>query len=556
MRKIGCFFKQAVSVAVATAVIVGTGGLPVTNYAKAEGVKYVVMNVPYTDFYRAMGMEENYYDAVSTATTTKFKGTDGLAKGTYNDGTDILGVTYPVALSETDYQAMSQSQKTEGESYYFKDYEGTPASYMTMTSNEGKYSFSADTVKENSADGLSVGNFSTTSSYGDYQIDLVGVLPQGANEEPGAVIGELMNLSISGVILTTDDGKSYGMGMLENIWVGTRVQNVEVAWSVPEGNGLSNHGGVKFKTFDTNGKTLKEVKVITDQGIYTIACEQKLTPYYTGGETVTAEIADATTLNISVPADFQDAKVTVSYRQERTTIYVAENASITDGKVALEGVPETETQYTVTVSSSNYAAKSVNVTYGTSASDEGTGITDDQKTKLNEYITTGTALVEANPALTLLASHIQEAKELLNKQDATSAEAQELIGELGELIEEAQKNANDADNPGNTDTEPGNEPEDTKTAQSITNAVTSKKIAYKKLKKAAVSFSIGAKANGKVTYKKISGNKKITVSAAGKVKIAKGLKKGTYNVKVKITAKATTNYNAATQTKTIKITIK
>ena len=45
---------------------------------------------------------ESGVDAVSTATTNKFKGTTGLAKGTYNNGKYIMGVTIPVEVSAED----------------------------------------------------------------------------------------------------------------------------------------------------------------------------------------------------------------------------------------------------------------------------------------------------------------------------------------------------------------------------------------------------------------------------------------------------------------------
>ena len=49
---------------------------------------------------------------------------------------------------------------------------------------------------------------------------------------------------------------------------------------------------------------------------------------------------------------------------------------------------------------------------------------------------------------------------------------------------------------------------------------------------------------------------KITVSKTGKVTVKKGLKKGTYKVKIKVSAAAVTNYNAASATKTIKVVVK
>lgn len=66
------------------------------------------------------------------------------------------------------------------------------------------------------------------------------------------------------------------------------------------------------------------------------------------------------------------------------------------------------------------------------------------------------------------------------------------------------------------------------------------------------AFSVN-QAKGKVTYKKTSGNKKIAVSSAGKITVKKGLKKGTYKIKVKITAAGNSMYKSAA--KTVKITV-
>lgn len=73
---------------------------------------------------------------------------------------------------------------------------------------------------------------------------------------------------------------------------------------------------------------------------------------------------------------------------------------------------------------------------------------------------------------------------------------------------------------------------------------------------AAKAFKI-TNAKGSLSYAKSSGDKKITVAKNGKVTVKKGLKKGkTYSVKVKVTSAATTEYEAATQTVTLKIKIK
>ena len=80
-----------------------------------------------------------------------------------------------------------------------------------------------------------------------------------------------------------------------------------------------------------------------------------------------------------------------------------------------------------------------------------------------------------------------------------------------------------------------------------------------KLKKKAAAIArkdviTVSKAQGTVTYKKASGNKKITVAKNGKVTVKKGTKKGTYKIKVKVTAAG--NKNFAKKTKTVTFTIK
>ena len=64
------------------------------------------------------------------------------------------------------------------------------------------------------------------------------------------------------------------------------------------------------------------------------------------------------------------------------------------------------------------------------------------------------------------------------------------------------------------------------------------------------------KAIGKVTYEKLSGNKKITVASNGKVTVKKGLEAGNYKVKVKVKAKGDKNHNAKARKVTFTIVVK
>ena len=88
------------------------------------------------------------------------------------------------------------------------------------------------------------------------------------------------------------------------------------------------------------------------------------------------------------------------------------------------------------------------------------------------------------------------------------------------------------------------------------------KVKYSKLKSAnqtvarkSVLTVTGGK--GTITYTKMNGPTKITINkSTGKVTVKKGLKKGTYKVKVNIKAAGTKNYKPLTLTRTFKIIVK
>ena len=89
-------------------------------------------------------------------------------------------------------------------------------------------------------------------------------------------------------------------------------------------------------------------------------------------------------------------------------------------------------------------------------------------------------------------------------------------------------------------------------------------VKYSKLKKksqtlkASSVLKFASKGEGKRTYKKYKGNKKITISkTSGKVTVKKGLKKGTYTMKVKIQAAGDANHEASKwKTVTFKVRVK
>ncbi|MBO6047554.1 MAG: YdcF family protein [Erysipelotrichaceae bacterium] len=99
----------------------------------------------------------------------------------------------------------------------------------------------------------------------------------------------------------------------------------------------------------------------------------------------------------------------------------------------------------------------------------------------------------------------------------------------------------------------------TKAPNPMTATAKTKTVKYKKVKKAKQSVSpiTVENAEGEVTYKKVSGSKKLTISATtGKVTVKKKTKKGTYKIKVTVTAAGNDNYEAGEQTLTVTVKVK
>ena len=63
-------------------------------------------------------------------------------------------------------------------------------------------------------------------------------------------------------------------------------------------------------------------------------------------------------------------------------------------------------------------------------------------------------------------------------------------------------------------------------------------------------------AQGTVSYKKTKGNKMISVAKNGKIIIKKGLKAGTYKIRIKVTAKGNEKYKKGSKTVIVKVVIK
>lgn len=98
-----------------------------------------------------------------------------------------------------------------------------------------------------------------------------------------------------------------------------------------------------------------------------------------------------------------------------------------------------------------------------------------------------------------------------------------------------------------------------KNTQPMTVKAKAKTAKYRKVRKKAVTVSpitVG-NAQGKVTYKKLSGSSKLKVNKdTGKVTVKKKTKKGTYKIKVEVNAAGNDRYDPAAKTITVKVRVK
>lgn len=198
----------------------------------AQKEVYVLMNIPYADFYKADGVTGA--DTVSSATKQKTRAS--LAAGSYHvnsDGSDITGVTFPVKISDASVlgkytQVTDESEVTittnikgkentvtykgqdalfESASYSYYILSATPSYYKEATVNaDGTFNFSEVKGEASKVKPLSdaTTEFKTSSNYGDYQLNIDG-LPTSIN-------------TVYGVVISTKEGSSYGLRHVENIW--------------------------------------------------------------------------------------------------------------------------------------------------------------------------------------------------------------------------------------------------------------------------------------------------------------------------------------------------
>lgn len=277
---------------------------------------FVLMNIPYADFYAGEVKNDVAVDAVSSATKAKTL-SGSLVAGSYHvnsDGSDITGITYPVAVpAGTDLSAYTQITdadsfditvtnrgQTTTTTYAGKDaLFGNPSySYYVLAEAPGNYKILSagedGTLSFSKAQGVVTkvsdvtASLMTESSYGDFQLNLVG-------------FDAVSDDTIYGVILTADDGAGYGLRHLENVWLKT-----QLAWST--GFTTAVHGSPTSSEHYVSmmGKTITSVTYMTSSGIYEIPVDVYVPVKFENDLTVAdaAATAKSTSVSVALPEAF------------------------------------------------------------------------------------------------------------------------------------------------------------------------------------------------------------------------------------------------------------
>ena len=383
-------WKKGLTVAMAAAMLAGPVSVPAVFNNGVAVVKadetnkgqdvYVLMNIPYADFYKAE-LNKNDVKVDVTTSATKAKTRSTLANGSYhadNTGEHISGITYPVKIKAgtdlskltkiTDASKVSITVNMKGkettteykgkdalfESADYSYYElGTtaPAYYKELTVNEnGSYSFGKTTATEKTVKGAAIEKFKTSSNYGDYQLNLNFDKVADSDQISG-------NTKVLAAVITTIDGTQYGLRHVENIWKGT-----EFAWGT--GFTTQSHGcpisGEHYASM--MGKTIDAVTYYTENGVVKYDIDDTYVPYKFDTSAFKVENADVTSGSAKVTVPTLPEAYDAEYAVEGLTNVSVENGTL---KYNATGVKPGQYTLNVTDKSSKYAPFSTSFTLTT-----------------------------------------------------------------------------------------------------------------------------------------------------------------------------------------------
>ena len=381
-------WKKGLTVAMAAAMLAGPVSVPAVFNNGVAVVKadetnkgqdvYVLMNIPYADFYKAELNNTVKVDATTSATKTKTKST--LANGSYhadNTGEHISGITYPVKIkagtdlskltkitdaskvsitvnmkgkeTTTEYKGKDALFESADYSYYVLS--TAPAYYKELTVNEdGTYSFGKTTATKKTVEGAAIEKFKTSSKYGDYQLNLNFDKVADSDQISG-------NTKVLAAVITTTDGTQYGLRHVENIWKGT-----EFAWGT--GFTTQSHGcpisGEHYASM--MGKTIDAVTYYTENGVVKYDIDDTYVPYKFDTSAFKVENADVTSGSAKVTVPTLPEAYDAEYAVEGLTNVSVENGTL---KYNATGVKPGQYTLNVTDKSSKYVPFSTSFTLTT-----------------------------------------------------------------------------------------------------------------------------------------------------------------------------------------------
>ena len=347
---------------------------------------YVLMNIPYAEFYAAEKDANGTaakVDAVSSATKQKTRST--LAAGSYHknaDGTDISGVIYPVYVADlsilksfkqvTDKDSLTitvtpkdkeitttytgKDTLFENPDYAYYVLSEVPKSYKTLTvKSDGSFSFGKATAKMTELGNTSV-SLKTGSHRAYYKLEVSGNLPKNIKS------------MVSAVTLHTTDGQTYGLRHVAEIWHGTKL-------------GFGVDSGLQDKTID------KITYYLNDGTIQTIAANIKV-PKSTQNVTATVENALNTACKAVVTVENLPVDFVAEYTVTSGTDLSAYKFKVEGEKLTWTGTPAFGA-YTLTITDKSGAYAPVSTSFELKTADV-----------IAKYDASTKALVKASDAIT------------------------------------------------------------------------------------------------------------------------------------------------------------
>lgn len=382
-------WKKGLTVAMAAAMLAGPVSVPAVFNNGVAVVKadetnkkqdiYVLMNIPYADFYKAE-LNNNDVKVDATTSATKAKTRSALANGSYhadNTGEHISGITYPVKIkagtdlsnftkitddskvsitvnmkgkeTTTEYKGKDALFESADYSYYVLS--TVPEYYKELTVNEeGNYSFGKTTATEKPVKGAEIEKFKTSSNYGDYQLNL--------NFDKVADSDKISKYTkVFAAVITTTDGTQYGLRHVENIWKGT-----EFAWGT--GFTTQSHGcpisGEHYASM--MGKTIDAVTYYTENGVVKYDIKDTYVPVKFDTSAFKVENTDVTSGSVKVTLPILLEGYDAEYAVEGLTNVSVENGTL---KYNATGVKPGQYTLNVTDKSTKYAPFSASFTLTT-----------------------------------------------------------------------------------------------------------------------------------------------------------------------------------------------